>query len=283
MSFELPDKVLTERTVEEALKEDIGTIGDVTSNLILDDSNRSEFEIKSRQEGIISGLYLVETVFRLVDKKIAFKKFKEEGDEVEIGDILARIQGNSISILTAERTALNFLSHMSGIASATSLMAKKIKNTNTKIMCTRKTTPNLRVFEKFAVLSGGGKNHRFGLFDGILIKDNHIALSGSIKEAIKKAKNSSDKSLKIEVEVDNIDQFQEALENNPDIILLDNFSTSELKKAVEINNDKVLLEASGSVNIENVLDIAMTGVDFISSGWLTHSSPSLDFGLDLKQ
>ncbi|SUZ68858.1 uncharacterized protein METZ01_LOCUS21712 [marine metagenome] len=249
----------------------------------MDDSNRSEFDIKSRQEGIISGLYLVETVFRLVDKKIAFKKFKDEGDEVEIGDILARIQGNSISILTAERTALNFLSHMSGIASATSLMAKKIKNTNTKIMCTRKTTPNLRVFEKFAVLSGGGKNHRFGLFDGILIKDNHIALSGSIKEAIKKAKNSSDKSLKIEVEVDNIDQFQEALENNPDIILLDNFSTSELKKAVEINNDKVLLEASGSVNIENVLDIAMTGVDFISSGWLTHSSPSLDFGLDLKQ
>ena len=283
MSFELPDKVLTERIVEEALKEDIGIIGDVTSNLILDDSNRSEFDIKSRQEGIISGLYLVETVFRLVDKKIAFKKFKEEGEEVEIGDILARIQGNSISILTAERTALNFLSHMSGIASATSLMAKKIKNTNTKIMCTRKTTPNLRVFEKFAVLSGGGKNHRFGLFDGILIKDNHIALSGSIKEAIKKAKNSSDKSLKIEVEVDNIDQFQEALENNPDIILLDNFSTSELKKAVEINNDKVLLEASGSVNIENVLDIAMTGVDFISSGWLTHSSPSLDFGLDLKQ
>ena len=283
MSFELPDKVLTERTVEEALKEDIGIIGDVTSNLILDDSNRSEFEIKSRQEGIISGLYLVETVFRLVDKKIAFKKFKEEGDEVEIGDILARIQGNSISILTAERTALNFLSHMSGIASATSLMAKKIKNTNTKIMCTRKTTPNLRIFEKFAVLSGGGKNHRFGLFDGILIKDNHIALSGSIKEAIKKAKNSSDKSIKVEVEVDNIDQFQEALENNPDIILLDNFSTSELKKAVEINNDKVLLEASGSVNIENVLDIAMTGVDFISSGWLTHSSPSLDFGLDLKQ
>ena len=283
MSFELPDKVLTERIVEEALKEDIGIIGDVTSNLILDDSNRSEFDIKSRQEGIISGLYLVETVFRLVDKKIAFKKFKEEGDEVEIGDILARIQGNSISILTAERTALNFLSHMSGIASATSLMAKKIKNTNTKIMCTRKTTPNLRVFEKFAVLSGGGKNHRFGLFDGILIKDNHIALSGSIKEAIKKAKKSSDKSLKIEVEVDNIDQFQEALENNPDIILLDNFSTSELKKAVEINSDKVLLEASGSVNIENVLDIAMTGVDFISSGWLTHSSPSLDFGLDLKQ
>ena len=283
MSFELPDKVLTERTVEEALKEDIGIIGDVTSNLILDDSNRSEFEIKSRQEGIISGLYLVETVFHLVDKKIAFKKFKEEGDEVEVGDILARIQGNSISILTAERTALNFLSHMSGIASATSLMVKKIKNTNTKIMCTRKTTPNLRIFEKFAVLSGGGKNHRFGLFDGILIKDNHIALSGSIKEAIKKAKNSSDKSLKIEVEVDNIDQFKEALENNPDIILLDNFSTSELKKAVEINNDKLLLEASGSVNIENVLDIAMTGVDFISSGWLTHSSPSLDFGLDLKQ
>ena len=283
MSFELPDKVLTEKIVEEALKEDIGIIGDVTSNLILDDSNRSEFDIKSRQEGIISGLYLVETVFRLVDKKIAFKKFKDEGDEVEIGDILARIQGNSISILTAERTALNFLSHMSGIASATSLMAKKIKNTNTKIMCTRKTTPNLRVFEKFAVLSGGGKNHRFGLFDGILIKDNHIALSGSIKEAIKKAKNSSDKSIKVEVEVDNIDQFQEALENNPDIILLDNFSTSELKKAVEINNDKVLLEASGSVNIENVLDIAMTGVDFISSGWLTHSSPSLDFGLDLKQ
>ena len=283
MSFELPDKTLTERTVEEALKEDIGVMGDITSNLILDDSNRSEFEIKSRQKGVISGLYLAETAFRLIDKKISFEKFKEEGDEVEVEDILVRIRGNSISILTAERTALNFLSHMSGIASATSLMAKKIKNTNTKIMCTRKTTPNLRVFEKFAVLSGGGKNHRFGLFDGILIKDNHIALSGSIKEAIKKAKNSSDKSIKVEVEVDNIDQFQEALENNPDIILLDNFSTSELKKAVEINNDKVLLEASGSVNIENVLDIALTGVDFISSGWLTHSSPSLDFGLDLKQ
>ena len=283
MSFELPDKTLTERTVEEALKEDIGITGDITSNLILDDSNRSEFEIKSRQEGVISGLYLAETAFRLIDKNITFEKFKEEGDEVEVDNILVRIRGNSISILTAERTALNFLSHMSGIASATSLMAKKIKNTNTKIMCTRKTTPNLRIFEKFAVLSGGGKNHRFGLFDGILIKDNHIALSGSIKEAIKKAKNSSDKSIKVEVEVDNIDQFQEALENNPDIILLDNFSTSELKKAVEINNDKVLLEASGSVNIENVLDIAMTGVDFISSGWLTHSSPSLDFGLDLKQ
>ena len=184
--------------------------------------------------------------------------------------------------MTGERTALNFLSHLSGIASATSEMANIISETNTKIVSTRKTTPNLRILEKFAVKDGGCINHRFGLYDGILIKDNHLALSGSITNSVSLAREKCGHMINIEVEVDNLDQYREALETQTNAILLDNFNIEDLIKAVNLNKKNIILEASGKITKDNILEIAKTGVNLISSGWLTHSSPSLDIGLDFS-
>lgn len=271
-----------EKIVKDALYEDLGQQGDITSNSIIDKNLENNFVLKSRSEGVISGLQVAELSFITLDSGLSFEKNIDNGLNVQKGDIIATVTGNSSSILSAERTALNFLSHLSGIASATYEMASLISETNTKIVSTRKTTPNLRILEKFAVKDGGGINHRFGLYDGILIKDNHLALSGSISNSVSLAREKCGHMVNIEVEVDNLDQYMEALETQTDAILLDNFNIEDLIKAVSLNKKNIILEASGKITKDNILEIAKTGVNLISSGWLTHSSPSLDIGLDFS-
>lgn len=268
------------KIVRDALYEDLGHQGDITSNSVIEKNLQQSFVLKSRADGVISGIQVAELSFKILDSSLNFKKNLNDGSIVKKEDIIATINGSASSILSAERTSLNFLSHLSGIASATSEMVNLISETNTKIVSTRKTTPNLRVLEKYAVKDGGGMNHRFGLYDGILIKDNHLALSGSISESVSLAKEKCGHMVSIEVEVDNLDQYREALETQTDAILLDNFDLEDLVKAVNLNKKNIILEASGKITKENILEIAKTGVNLISSGWLTHSSPSLDIGLD---
>jgi len=271
-----------EKIIKDALYEDLGQQGDITSNSVIDKNLENNFVLKSRSEGVISGLQVAELSFMTLDRRLSFEKKVDNGSNVKNGDIIASVKGNAASILSAERTALNFLSHLSGIASATSEMANLISETNTKIVSTRKTTPNLRILEKFAVKDGGGMNHRFGLYDGILIKDNHLALSGSITNSVSLAREKCGHMINIEVEVDNLDQYREALETQTNAILLDNFNIEDLLKAVNLNKKNIILEASGKITKDNILEIAKTGVNLISSGWLTHSSPSLDIGLDFS-
>ena len=271
-----------EKIIKDALYEDLGQRGDITSNSVIDKNLENNFVLKSRSEGVISGLQVAELSFMTLDRRLSFEKKIDNGSNVKNGDIIASVKGNAASILSAERTALNFLSHLSGIASATSEMANLISGTNTKIVSTRKTTPNLRILEKFAVKDGGGMNHRFGLYDGILIKDNHLALSGSITNSVSLAREKCGHMINIEVEVDNLDQYREALETQTNAILLDNFNIEDLIKAVNLNKKNIILEASGKITKDNILEIAKTGVNLISSGWLTHSSPSLDIGLDFS-
>lgn len=275
----LSDSAL-KKIIKLAIKEDLGNLGDITSNTVLTKRDKATFHFVSREKGILCGINIARIVYELLDKKIKFTSFKNEGDAIKTNDVLAKVEGPAISLLTGERTALNFLTHLSGIATSTSMMVKLISETNTKILCTRKTTPGLRNIEKYAVKVGGGINHRIGLYDAILIKDNHIAIAGSISNALNKVKKLKNK-IKIEIEVDNLKQFKEALKFNPDVIMLDNFKINELKKAVKIAKNKVILEASGKIDHSNVAKIAESGVDFISSGWITHSSKSLDIGLDL--
>jgi len=271
-----------EKIIKDALYEDLGQQGDITSNSVIDKNLENNFVLKSRSEGVISGLQVAELSFMTLDSRLSFEKKVDNGSNVKNGDIIASVKGNAASILSAERTALNFLSHLSGIASATNEMANLISETNTKIVSTRKTTPNLRILEKFAVKDGGGMNHRFGLYDGILIKDNHLALSGSITNSVSLAREKCGHMINIEVEVDNLDQYREALETQTNAILLDNFNIEDLIKAVNLNKKNIILEASGKITKDNILEIAKTGVNLISSGWLTHSSPSLDIGLDFS-
>tara|TARA_B100000965_G_scaffold398854_1_gene417646 strand:+ start:307 stop:1155 length:849 start_codon:yes stop_codon:yes gene_type:complete len=271
-----------EKIVREALYEDLGHQGDITSNSVIEKDLENSFVLKSRADGVISGIQVAELSFKILDSSLSFKKNLNDGSNVKKGDIIATIKGSASSILSAERTALNFLSHLSGIASATYEMVELISETNTKIVSTRKTTPNLRVLEKFAVKNGGGINHRFGLYDGILIKDNHLALSKSISNSISKAKEKCGHMVNIEVEVDNLEQYKEALETETDAILLDNFEIDDLIEAVNLNKKNIVLEASGKITKGNILEVAKTGVNLISSGWITHSSPSLDIGLDFS-
>ena len=275
-------KFSVEKVIQDALYEDLGQNGDITSNSIIDIESEDSFYMTAREEGTVSGIFLAYLTFELVDKNLEFTPNIKDGDKVKKGDVIAKIKGKTRSILSGERTALNFLSHLSGIATSTNQMVELISKTKAKIVSTRKTTPNLRVLEKNAVKDGGGVNHRFGLYDGILIKDNHIAASGSIKETILKAKKNSGHMVKVEIEVDNILQFKEAVITNVDAILLDNFSLNDLKEAVSLNKNNIILEASGKINEKNIFEIAKTGIDLISSGWITHSSPALDIGLDFE-
>ena len=275
-------KFSVEKVIQDALYEDLGQNGDITSNSIIDIESEDSFYMTAREEGTVSGIFLSCLTFELVDKNLEFTPNIKDGDKVKKGDVIAKIKGKTRSILSGERTALNFLSHLSGIATSTNQMVELISKTKAKIVSTRKTTPNLRVLEKNAVKDGGGVNHRFGLYDGILIKDNHIAASGSIKETILKAKKNSGHMVKVEIEVDNILQFKEAIITNVDAILLDNFSLNDLKEAVGLNKNNIILEASGKINEKNIFEIAKTGIDLISSGWITHSSPALDIGLDFE-
>jgi len=236
--------------------------------------------IVARKEGRIAGLQCAEMAFRLVDPCVDFATVNGDGADVKPGTQVATISGPAAAILTAERVALNFLCHLSGIATLTRSYVRATEGTKASICCTRKTTPGLRALEKYAVRMGGGQNHRFGLYDAVLIKDNHIAAAGGIKPAVEAARAHAGHMIKVEVEVDTLEQLDELLDLPADVVLLDNMSITELKTAVARSHGKLVTEASGGVSLETVREIAETGVDLISVGALTHSSPTLDLGLD---
>jgi len=273
---------LIEDAVGVALREDLGLTGDLTSNACIPESAHSTAAIVARNPGTIAGIALARDVFAQIDNNIKIEVFKEDGDRVAKGDVVMHIVGKSRGILTAERVALNFLGHLSGIATATSILVDAIAGTKAHIACTRKTTPGIRALEKHAVQCGGGINHRFGLFDAVMIKDNHIIAAGGIAAALQAVKTIIGHTVKIEIEVDTLDQLEEVLTEGTDIILLDNMPTDDLKKAVTLTKGRAILEASGNVTIETVRAIAETNVDIISSGWITHSAPTLDLGMDFS-
>ncbi|MCX5516593.1 nicotinate-nucleotide diphosphorylase (carboxylating) [Kaistia algarum] len=272
--------ILIEPLVRAALLEDLGRAGDITTDSIVPSDQRATTVLAARQTGTIAGLDLAALAFRLIDPAIEFHREKRDGDPVAPGDVVARISGPARGILTGERVALNFLSRLSGIASATSALAEAIRHERATIVCTRKTTPGLRAVEKYAVRAGGGGNHRFGLDDAVLIKDNHIAMAGGVAIAIERAKAGVGHLVKIEVEVDTLEQLAEALPLGVDAVLLDNMSLDQLREAVAMVGGRALTEASGRVTPASAPAIAATGVDLISVGWLTHSAPILDIGLD---
>lgn len=274
--------LIVEDAVARALREDFGDAGDITTKATIDANVQAKAVIAARKAGVIAGVDAALAAFRLVDPSIKLVVKNGDGARVEKGDAVIAIDGAAASILSAERVALNFLGHLSGVATATAALVDAAKGTSAQISCTRKTTPGLRAFEKHAVTCGGGRNHRFGLFDAVMIKDNHIAASGGIKEALQKAREFVGHMVTIEIEVDTLDQLESALtaDAKPDVVLLDNMSTEDLSRAVSLTKGRAILEASGNVTVETVRTIAETGVDVISSGWITHSAPSLDLGLD---
>lgn len=277
---ELP-RLMIDDAVKAALLEDWGRAGDITSQATLPSDARAVARIASRKTGVLAGLAFAESAFRQTDAALSFEALKRDGDPLAPGDTVARIEGPARALLGAERVALNFLGHLSGIASATGRFATQISHTKAKIVCTRKTTPGLRAFEKYAVKCGGGANHRFGLDDAILIKDNHIAVAGGVRRAIEAAKTFAGHLVKVEVEVDTLEQLKEALGAGPDVVMLDNMSPETLREAVDLTGGRALLEASGGIELDTVKAVAEAGVDLISSGWITHSAPVLDLGLDI--
>jgi nicotinate-nucleotide pyrophosphorylase (carboxylating) len=273
---------LVQALVDLAISEDLMGGTDVTSLATIPEIQISELDLVTRSPGVIAGINIAALVFLSVArKKIDIELCVEDSKKVEANTCLLTAKGSTIELLTAERTALNFLGHLSGIATTTNKWVNEISGTNAKVRDTRKTTPGLRLLEKYAVKAGGGTNHRMSLNDQALIKDNHIVASGSIKSAVEKVKDKFPE-LEFEVEVDNLDQLNEALAVNTKLILLDNFSIDELKKAVLVVNKKAKLEASGGITLENARKIAETGVDFMAVGALTHSAPVLDIGGDLR-
>lgn len=273
---------LVQALVDLAISEDLMGGTDVTSLATIPEIQISELDLVTRSPGVIAGINIAALVFLSVaSKKIEIELFVEDGKKVEANTCLLTAKGSTIELLTAERTALNFLGHLSGIATTTNKWVNEISGTNAKVRDTRKTTPGLRLLEKYAVKTGGGTNHRMSLNDQALIKDNHIVASGSIKSAVEKVKDKFPE-LEFEIEVDNLDQLNEALAAEAKLILLDNFSIEDLKKAVEAVNKKAKLEASGGITLENARKIAETGVDFLAVGALTHSAPVLDIGGDLR-
>jgi nicotinate-nucleotide pyrophosphorylase (carboxylating) len=267
--------------VRAALLEDVGHGGDLTTDAIVDPQRRARARIVARRDGIVAGLDLAAIAFRLLDERVATLRRVDEGARIEAGASLADIEGPARAILTGERTALNLLCRLCGIATATRALVDLVSHTSARIADTRKTTPGLRVLERYAVSCGGGSNHRFGLDDGVLIKDNHLALAGSIREAVAAARARVGHMVKIEVEVDTIDALREALEERIDAVLLDNMKPEQLAEAVAIVRRRVLTEASGGITQANVVEVAATGVDLISVGWLTHSAPALDLSLEI--
>jgi len=270
--------------LKKAIEEDIGS-GDITTEFCIPISQYSVAYIIAKEEGIIAGMPFVIELYALIDKSLKIEIFKQEGIILKKGDIIATIKGRTKSILMGERIGLNLIQRLSGIATLTKKFVDAVKDTKVKILDTRKTTPNMRMFEKYAVRIGGGFNHRFGLYDGILIKDNHIKAVGSIKEAVERVKKAGTRMLKIEVEVENLQQLKEALYVGVDMIMLDNMPLSMLKEAVKITKQydpSVKLEASGGINLQNIKDIAETGVDFISIGSITHSAKAIDISMEIE-
>ncbi len=276
-----PLPVQLEPLVRTALLEDLGGAGDVTTNAILSPDVQGEASIVARQAGVIAGLECARLAFALLDPQLYFEPRVVDGSEVAGGETVAYIRGSARAVLSGERTALNFLCRMSGIASATRRFVALIKDEHARITCTRKTTPGLRLLEKYAVHAGGGTNHRFGLYDAVLIKDNHIAFAGGITPAVARVRCGIGHLMKVEVEVDTLAQLREVLATQVDAVLLDNMTPAELTQAVEMVDGRFLTEASGGVDLQTVLPVARSGVDYISVGWLTHSAPSLDIALDV--
>jgi nicotinate-nucleotide pyrophosphorylase (carboxylating) len=277
----LPD-IMIEPLVRMALLEDLGRAGDLTTDAIVPADRRATTLLVARQAGVVAGLDLARLAFQLIDPAVEMRIERNDGAALASGDVIAAISGPARGILTAERVALNFLCRLSGIASATASIVAAIGDHNEKIVCTRKTTPGLRAIEKYAVRVGGGSNHRFGLDDAVLIKDNHVAIAGSVSEALKRAKRSVGHLVKIELEVDTLDQLREALDEGVDAVLLDNMNPDTLAKAVALVAGRAITEASGRITPTTAPQIAATGVDLISIGWLTHSVAILDVGLDFK-
>jgi nicotinate-nucleotide pyrophosphorylase (carboxylating) len=274
--------LLVEDAVRAALLEDLGRAGDITTNATIPAARQARAVIAARQPGIVAGLDLAKAAFRLLDPALSFETRIADGAAVTSGAILATIEGPARALLSAERVALNFLGRLSGIATLTSRYVAAVAHTKARIVCTRKTTPGLRTFEKYAVLCGGGFNHRFGLDDAILIKDNHIAVAGGIIPALRTVKAAIGHLVKIEIEVDTLDQLDEVLTEGADVVLLDNMTPSQLREAVARVKGRLLTEASGGVTLETVAAIAESGVDMISVGALTHSAKVLDVGLDIQ-
>ena len=271
---------LIEDAVKRALEEDLGLAGDITSAACIPADAMCRARLTSRRPGVIAGIDLALAAFRLVDKDIETRVETGDGGRVDDGDIVMRVEGPARGILAAERVALNFLGRLSGVATLTALYVDAVRGTQAKIVCTRKTTPGLRAFEKYAVRCGGGSNHRFGLHDAVMIKDNHIVAAGGVAEAMRAAKEAVGHMTAIEIEVETLEEMEEALEHGARIILLDNMSLDDLRLAVALNKGRAVLEASGGVTLDSVGAIARTGVNVISSGAITHSAPCLDLGLD---
>ncbi len=280
MSLAPLPRVILEPLVRAALSEDFGLAGDLTTNAIVPPQAEARAHFVTRKAGVVAGLDLAALTFQLIDPALTFSVAEPDGAKIIAGETIAFVAGKAASILMAERVALNFLGHLSGIATATARFVAAVEGYKAQIVCTRKTTPGLRAVEKYAVRAGGGHNHRFGLNDAVLIKDNHIAIAGGVAEALRRAKRNVGHLVKIEVEVDSIAQLREALTEKADAILLDNMSPAQLAEAVEIVGGRAITEASGGVSLDNVAEFAKSGVDLISIGWLTHSAPVLDVGLD---
>ena len=288
--------LMVEDQVRAALLEDLGRAGDITTYATIGPEKRARAGLNSREDGVVAGMDLARAAFRLVDPSVVFEAMVVDGDRVRPGQALIRVEGPARSILSAERVALNFLMHLSGVATYTARFAAEIAHTHARVTCTRKTLPGLRAVEKYAVRLGGGSNHRFGLDDAILIKDNHIAVAGGVAQAISSARAYAGHLVKIEVEVDTLEQMREALVARPDAILLDNMGPDLLRDAVEINRvhhgldeadyaaavGRTMLEASGNVNLQTIRAIAESGVDYISTSKVTMAAPTLDIGLDVE-
>jgi nicotinate-nucleotide pyrophosphorylase (carboxylating) len=286
MSDRLPipplPRVMLEPLVRAALLEDLGRAGDLTTDAIVPADQTARMTVRARQPGVIAGLDLAHLAFTLIDPAITMRVALPDGSAVAPGAVVATLEGPARGLLTAERTALNFLCHLSGIASATARIVASARPHKAEIVCTRKTMPGLRAVEKYAVRMGGGGNHRFGLDDAVLIKDNHVAVAGGIAAAVKRARAGVGHLVKIELEVDTLDQLAEALALGVDAVLLDNMAPEMLARAVAMVGGRAITEASGRVTPETAPAIAATGVDLISVGWLTHSAPVLDLGLDFE-
>jgi nicotinate-nucleotide pyrophosphorylase (carboxylating) len=274
-------RLIVEPVVRAALLEDLGRAGDITTEAVVPAGATVEAVIAARQPGVLAGLEAALLAFELIDPTLRIEQRRADGDRISRGETVARIDGRARGVLSAERTALNLLSRMSGIATATRVLADAIAGHKAKIVCTRKTTPGLRALEKHAVRLGGGANHRFGLDDAMLIKDNHLTLAGGVRQALERARRHAGHLVKIELEVDTLDQLAEALEVGVDAVLLDNMTPETLRRAVAMVDGRAVTEASGRITLETAPTVAATGVDLISCGWITHSAPILDLGLDV--
>lgn len=266
--------------IRRGLAEDIGH-GDITTMSLVPPGLEASGVFRAKSAGVLAGIEVSQAVFKALDPEIRFMIYKRDGELITPGDILAKVEGEAGVLLTGERLALNFIQRLSGIATKTRKMADLVKEYPVRLVDTRKTTPGLRVLEKYAVTAGGGYNHRFGLYDGVMIKDNHIAVAGGITQAVSQVRGRVPHTVKIEVEVENLTQLQQALEAGADIILLDNMDVNTMEQAVKMVNGRALLEASGGINEQTILEVARTGVDIISCGALTHGAVSLDISFDI--